>query len=304
MNHKKKIIVIGSCNTDMVVKSERLPLPGETILGGDFFMNPGGKGANQAVAAARLGADTTLVCKVGEDLFGSNAIAIFEKEGINTSFIYKSSDKPSGIALINVDKNGENCIAVASGANGELSVDDIKSVKKEIEEASYLLLQLEIPVETVLFAAKLAYEAGTKVILNPAPAPKSPLPEELFKYIDIIIPNETETQLITNVKITDIESAETAMNKILDKGVKNIIITMGSRGAVTQENNELIHIPAYKVKAIDTTAAGDTFCGALCVGLTDGLSLCEAIKFASKASSISVTRMGAQSSMPYRKELE
>lgn len=304
MNHKNKIIVVGSCNTDMVVKSEHLPLPGETVLGGDFFMNLGGKGANQAVAAARLGANTTLVCKVGEDLFGENAIKTFEKEGINTSFIYKSSDKPSGIALINVDKNGENCITVASGANGELSVDDIKSVKKEIEEAAFLILQLEIPIETVTFAAKTAYEAGTKVILNPAPAPKSPLPEELYKYIDILIPNETETQIITDIKIKTLDAAEQAINVMHERGVKNVIITMGARGAVTIENNELIHIPAYKVKATDTTAAGDTFCGALCVGLSDGLSLTEAIKFASKASSISVTRMGAQSSMPYRKELE
>ena len=295
-----KILVIGSSNTDMTIKSERLPAPGETILGGKFLMGAGGKGANQAVAARRLGGDVTFVCKVGRDIFGDNAIKGYEKEGIDTSHILRS-DAPSGVALILVDAKAENSIAVAPGANGDLTPEDIRNLRGVIAEASYLILQLEVPVETVLEAARIAHEAGVYVILNPAPA--CPLPGELFKYLSLITPNQTETALMTGI-----EADETSLDKAVDalraKGVKDVIITLGSRGSLVCTGGKNEFVPACKVKAVDTTAAGDTFCGALCVALSEGKSLTEAAAFATKASALAVQKMGAQDSIPYRKDIQ
>ena len=295
-----KILVIGSSNTDMTIKSERLPAPGETILGGKFLMGAGGKGANQAVAAKRLGGDVTFVCKVGRDIFGDNAIKGYEKEGIDTSHILRS-DAPSGVALILVDAKAENSIAVAPGANGDLTPEDIRNLRGVIAEASYLILQLEVPVETVLEAARIAHEAGVYVILNPAPA--CPLPEELFKYLSLITPNQTETALMTGVE-TDGSSLDKAVDALRAKGVKDVIITLGSRGSLVCTGGRNEFVPACKVKAVDTTAAGDTFCGALCVALSEGKSLTEAAAFATRASALAVQKMGAQDSIPYRKDIQ
>ena len=264
----------------MVIKSARLPNPGETILGGTFLMNHGGKGANQAVAAARLGGDVTFICKIGNDIFGNETLEMFHKEKIDTTYVGITPQEPSGVALINVDKKGENCIVVASGANGTLSIDDIQHAEPAIKQD------------------------GITVILNPAPAPTQQLPDDLLANVDILIPNVTEAEIISGMHITDDESAKEAIRYISSKGIKTVIITMGAKGALAYENNEFIHIPAFKVEAVDTTAAGDTFCGGLCVALSEGKNLKDAIIFASKASSISVTRMGAQVSIPLRKEIQ
>lgn len=296
-----KIVVLGSCNTDMVVKSSRLPVPGETILGGTFMMNPGGKGANQAVAAARLGGNVTFVTKTGNDLFGRQSIELYNDENINTEFISSDPDLPSGVALITVDGEGENCIVVASGANGSLSPADVKDAEKEIASADILLMQLEVPIETVEYAAKMAKKSGVKVILNPAPAQS--LSNDLLSNIHMIIPNETEAEIISGIKVTDVESAKKAADMICSKGVDIVVITMGSAGALIKEGNQYHQIPALRVKAVDTTAAGDTFCGAISVALSEGKSLVDAIKFANQCSAITVTRMGAQASIPYRKEV-
>ncbi len=297
-----RIVVLGSCNTDMVVKSERLPVPGETILGGTFMMNPGGKGANQAVAASRLGGDVIFVTKVGNDLFGSKAVELYKKENINTDYIFSDPDEPSGVALISVDSLGENCIVVASGANMTLSPADVESIKGVIIGADILLMQLEIPLETVEYAASLANENGVRVILNPAPA--QALSNELLSNLHIIIPNETEAEMLSGIKASDWESGEQAARAIASKGVDIVIITLGSRGALLLENNHCVRIPAFKVDAVDTTAAGDTFCGALAVALSEGNSLENSILFANKCSSIAVTSMGAQNSIPYRKDIK
>ncbi len=301
---KNKIIVIGSSNTDMVIKSDHLPQPGETVLGKNFLMNQGGKGANQAIAAARLGGNTLFICNIGNDQFGHDAKKIFQKEGIDTNYVNEITDQHSGIALINVNSEGENTIVVAPGANGTLSIDDIKKAENEIKKASIVLMQLETPVEALVYAAEIAKENGVKVVLNPAPAPSKALPDELLKNVDILIPNVTEAEIIAKMKINDKSSMNEAMQKILSKGVSTVIITMGADGALAYEGGDLFQVPAYKVKAIDTTAAGDTFCGALCVALDKGEKLKDAIRFANKASSISVTRMGAQVSIPYANEIK
>jgi ribokinase len=297
-----KITVIGSCNTDMVIKSDRLPVPGETVLGGIFMMNPGGKGANQAVAIARLGGEVSFISKTGNDIFGRQSIELYHSEGINTDHIFSDPDNPSGVALISVDAVGENYILVAPGANGTLSVKDIEKARTKIEDADLLLMQLEIPMETVEYAAEIANAKGVKVILNPAPA--QALSEKLFKYLYIVTPNKTEAELLTGIKVEDWQSARKASDCISDKGVDIVIITLGSKGAFVKESGQYYEIEAEKVKAVDTTAAGDTFSGALCVGLSKGMSVVDAVKMACKASAITVTRMGAQASIPYRKEVE
>jgi ribokinase len=296
-----RIIVIGSSNTDMVIKSKKLPVPGETILGGLFLMNPGGKGANQAVAAARLGGNVTFVTKTGNDMFGAEAIQLFDKEGINVKFIIKDPNNPSGVALINVDENGENCIVVASGSNGTLSAYDINDEVFKTSQTDIFLMQLEIPVATVEFVALKAAGAGNRVILNPAPAQR--LSDNLLSCLYLITPNETEAELLTGIKVIDVFTAEKAAIKLRGKGVKNVVITMGASGAFVLSPSISKMIPVIPVKAIDSTAAGDVFNGALAVAVSEGKELEEAVVFANKAASISVTRMGAQASAPYRKEV-
>ena len=296
----KKILVIGSSNTDMTIKGDRLPVPGETVTGGVFYMGPGGKGANQAVAAARLGGDVAFICKVGRDIFGDNSIAHYQKEGLDTGGIIRS-DLPSGVALISVDEKAENCIVVASGANADVTEADIEASKEAIEKCGILLLQLEIPVPAVLKAAKMAHEAGAMVVLNPAPA--CPLPDELFKYIDLFIPNETELSTFSGLPVSDAESAAKAAAAMQAKGVGKLIVTMGSKGSLICGGGPEVFVPARKVKAVDTTAAGDTFCGALCVALSEGKALEDAAAFATAASALTVQKMGAQDSIPFRKDI-
>ena len=297
-----RIIVIGSSNTDMVIKTEKLPLPGETILGGVFLMNPGGKGANQAVAAARLGGKVTFVTKRGNDLFGNQAVGLLMREGIDTQYIVKDLEFPSGVALITVDSAGENSIVVAPGSNGNLLQEDIQPVIFENGKYEILLLQLEIPLETVEYSAVAASEHGIKVILNPDPACE--LSDNLLKHVWLITPNETEAEALTGVTITDIRTAEKAAALLQKRGVKNVIITLGDAGAFVMSENHTGLIPGFKVNPVDTTAAGDVFNGALAVAISEGKDLNDAVVFANKAASISVTRMGAQASAPYRNEIK
>ena len=293
---KGNILVIGSSNTDMTIRASRLPAPGETILGGEFKMGRGGKGANQAVAAKRLGGNVTFVCKVGNDVFGNESVQAYAAEGMDISRILRS-EKPSGTALIMVDDSGENCISVAPGANGDISVEDIRSIADLIRSASYLILQLEIPVAAVVEAAHIAHEAGVCVIRNPAPATK--LPESIFADIDILTPNQTETAILTGIS----DDPDKAVARLAELGVGRIVMTRGSKGSAVYENGKCTLVDACKVNAIDATAAGDTFCGALCVGLSEGLDLVEAARFATRASALTVQKMGAQESIPYRKDL-
>lgn len=297
----KKIIVIGSCNTDMVIKTDRLPTPGETVLGGTFLMNAGGKGANQAVTAARQGGSVTFISKTGNDVFGKQSVELYNSEGINTDYIFSDEKNPSGVALITVDSHGENCIVVASGANASLSPSDIESAKEEIETGAFVLMQLEIPIETVEYAASMARKKGIPVVLNPAPA--RTLSEKLLKCVYVITPNEHEAEMLSGVKVSDWQSARKAADIISEKGVDNVVITMGAQGAFIKEKDEYYTVEAVKVTAIDTTAAGDSFSGTLCVGLSEGKSILDSVKFAARVAAITVTRMGAQSSIPYRNEL-
>ena len=296
------IVVIGSSNTDMVIKASHLPQPGETILGGTFFMSAGGKGANQAVAAARLGGSVLFIAKTGYDIFGKQAIELFEKEGIDISCITRDKYQPSGVALITVDDNGENCIVVAPGANATLTPENINEVKENIETASWVLMQLETPVETVEYVANIASSKGIKFILNPAPVAK--LNDELLKKISIITPNQKEAEMITGIKVNDESSAKQAAIFLNRKGIGTVIITMGASGAFVLHENKYSMIHGHKVKVADTTAAGDIFNGALAVALSEGQNIEDAVTFACKAAAISVTRLGAQASAPHRKEVE
>ncbi len=295
------IAVIGSSNTDMVIKCAHLPAPGETILGGNFFMNAGGKGANQAVAAARLNGDVTFIAKVGNDVFGNQAIELFKKENINTEYIFIDDANASGIALITVDDKGENCITVAQGANGNLLVDDIKKAGGVLHDADIILVQLEIPITTIEYIANFAKQHNKKLILNPAPA--CFLSDELLSKISIITPNEKEASMLAGVEINDIGSAQQAAKILSGKGIETVIITLGEEGALSYQQNIFSIIPTNKVTAIDTTAAGDVFNGALAVALSEQKNIEDAIAFANNAASISVTRLGAQASAPYRNEI-
>lgn len=299
---ESKILVIGSSNTDMVICTGHLPLPGETVIGGTFFMNPGGKGANQAVTVARLGGRVSFICKTGSDIFGHQANQLFNEEGIDTSYVFSDTKNPSGVALITVDTDAENCIVVAPGANAHLTPNDLKRSAEAVEAADIILLQLEIPMQTVEAAAAMAYRLGKKVVLNPAPVSK--LSAGLLETLYAITPNETEAEAISGIRITDEHTAEEAARKIASMGVCNVIITLGAKGALVFDGEHCEVVPAYKIQAVDTTAAGDVFNGALVVALSEGRTLPEAVRFACKASAISVTRSGAQNSVPYRTEVD
>jgi ribokinase len=297
----KNILVIGSSNTDMVIKTPRFPQPGETIIGGEFFMFPGGKGANQAVAAARLAGNVTFLCKVGGDIFGRQAVEGFIRENINTHFILTDEKAASGVALITVNAQGENQIVVASGANGTLTPPEIEQAHGAYEAASFVLLQLETPPQTVEMAIVKGAAMGKKVILNPAPA--HPLSAAIYQYLFLITPNETEAALLTGVEVSGLASASKAATLLLEKGVQNVIITLGAEGAFFKNREHEMLLQPPKVKAVDTTAAGDVFNGAITVALAEGQDWSSAIDFACRAAAISVTRMGAQASTPYRDEI-
>lgn len=296
-----KIAVIGSTNMDMVVKAEHIPVPGETVLGGAFLMNPGGKGANQAVTIARLGGNVVFLSKVGNDVFGRQSTQTFEEEGIDISGLLLDSSSPSGVALITVDDLGENSIVVASGANANLNPTDVEGFLKKNLDVQILLMQLEIPMETVRWAAKYAASRGIRVILNPAPA--NQLIPELFDLIDIITPNSNEAEMLSGIAVKDVHSAKRAAELIYKQGVKNVLITLGAEGAILYNKNGFYAIPAKKIEAIDTTAAGDVFNGALAMALAEKKDLLSGARFAVQVATITATRMGAQSSIPYRNEI-
>jgi ribokinase len=300
--NKPKIVVVGSSNMDLVVKSPRIPAVGETILGEDFIMTPGGKGANQAVAAAKLGAEVYLVAKLGDDVFAEQSLKNFEKEGVHTEYVIRTAEAPSGVALITVDHAGDNVIVVAPGANQRLSPEDVGKARSAIVSSDAVVAQLEVPLETVEFAARLAHGSGVPFILDPAPAQK--LSPELLAMVDVLKPNETEAQILTGVEVKNENSARIAAEELLECGVKAVIITMGAKGFLlaTSESTEVV--PAVKVKAVDATAAGDAFTGSLAVGLAQGKTLRDAALFANHVAALSVTKMGAQSSMPARQEAE
>ncbi|MBN2583120.1 MAG: ribokinase [Planctomycetes bacterium] len=298
-----RIVVVGSSNTDMVVKSRRIPVPGETVTGGTFVMAPGGKGANQAVAAARLGAEVTFVAKTGTDMFGDQAIEGYRKEGIVTDWILRDPRNHTGVALILVDDAGENLISVASGANHALTPDDVGRAAEPIGNAELLMLQLEIPFDAVECAARLAAEAGVPVVLDPAPAPDAPLPRELMRHVTYLTPNESEAQRLTGVEVRDESSARAAAEKLLADGARHVIVTLGAQGALVAGPARAVLIPSRPVDARDSTAAGDAFNGGLAVALARGLELEDAVRQASLVGALSATRLGAQPSLPTEEEL-
>ncbi len=300
-----KILVIGSSNTDMVVKSDRLPQPRETIIGGTFVLAAGGKGANQAVAAARIGGNVTFIAKVGTDIFGDQAIENYRREGIDTAHILRTSEHATGVALILVDDRGENMISVASGANEFLSPADVEKAEAVIAGADVVVTQLETPVETLLATTRLCRKHNVPLVLDPAPAPQRSLPDEIFRGIACIKPNEVEAEQLTGIKVTDISSAQKAADVLLQKGVKAALITLGSQGSLLVETpGKGTVIAAYLVKAVDSTAAGDAFSGALAYGISRGQTLLESAQTASAYAALSVTRLGAQPSLPTKDELE
>lgn len=301
MDMKPKIVVIGSSNTDMICRVPHIPKPGETVLGGDFLTVQGGKGANQAVAAARAGGKVTFVACVGNDLFGKQAIESYKADGIDTSCITLVDDAPTGVALINVADSGENSIAVASGANARLSPAVIDNFRDIILSAQIILMQLEIPIETVYHVARMANAAQIPVVLNPAPAQE--IDPAVLPMISCITPNEHEAIEVSGIFPPDPELVSEMANKILMNGTQSVIITLGNKGAYYREGNQKEIVPGIAVQAVDTTAAGDTFNGYLVVELAKGKTLREAISLANKAAAISVTRMGAQPSIPYFSEI-
>ncbi len=298
----KKIVVIGSSNTDMIIKVPWLPKPGETILGGKFFTAAGGKGANQAVGAARAGGDVTFLARIGDDMFGQKAKEGFIKDKINVDYVLTDEAEPSGVALILVAQDGENIIAVAGGANSCLSPSDVEKQSDVISSADILLGQLETPLETIHKAVSIASAGGVKVILNPAPAQE--LSDDLLGRISILTPNESEAQLLTGIKVDSTEDAAKAADVLMGKGVQIVLLTMGSRGAyiATAEFKELI--PGFKVKAVDATAAGDVFNGALAVAIAENKPIREAVSFANAAAELSVTKLGAQPSAPTKDQID
>jgi len=298
----QKILVIGSSNTDMVVNVPRIPKPGETIIGGKFLLAAGGKGANQAVTAARTGGNVTFVSKVGKDSFGQQSVNGYRNDDINTEYILFDEQEPTGVALIYVSADGENSIAVASGANMNISPDDIKNISSLISESNYLLMQLEIPLSTVKAAAIAAHNSNKKVILNPAPAQF--LDDELLGCISIITPNESEAEILTGIKINTDKDIADAADFLLAKGIETVIITLGARGIYLATNNLKEFIPSFKVKSVDTTAAGDVFNGAFVTALSENKSLIDAAIFGNAASALSVTKAGAQPSIPTREEID
>jgi ribokinase len=298
----RPIWVVGSINTDMVVKANSLPHPGQTVLGGEFFMNSGGKGANQAVAAARLGGQVSLLGCLGRDVFGDKAIARLESEKVNCSFVSRSENLASGVAIISVDSTGENQISVAPGANQSVSKRQVDLAFNSILSGSLILLQLEIPLATVGHAIDLARAKKCSVILDPAPAQS--LSEQILQGLYLLTPNESEAQTLTGIKVNSVDSAESAAKYLLRMGVLNVALTMGSEGVLLASSEGCEVIPATAVQAIDTTAAGDCFNGSLASALARRETLREAVTFACRAASFAVTRMGAQDAMPKQHELK
>lgn len=297
----RQLTVLGSVNADHVLRVGSFPRPGETLHGQGYSVIAGGKGANQAVAAARLGANVSFIACVGDDSFGLNIRQEFEKDGINIDAVMIEKDTPTGIAMIQVAATGENSICISAEANACLTPQRIAAHTRIIEQADMLLLQLEVPMESIEYAAEIANKSGTTVILNPAPAQH--LSDKLLKLIDIITPNETEAEILTGIKVFDAQSAQLAADALHKKQIKTVLITLGSQGVWLSKEGEGSQIMGYKVDAVDTTAAGDTFNGAFLTALLEDKSLNEAVQFAHAAAAITVTGQGAQSSIPYRQDV-
>jgi ribokinase len=296
-----RIVVVGSANTDMIIRMKRIPRPGETILGGQFLTAAGGKGANQAVSAARAGGNVSFIARLGQDVFGDQAVAGYASDRIDVTHVVRDPKLPSGVGLIFLAQDGQNSIAVAGGANERLLPADIKKATRLFKGASIVLVQLEIPSRTVQAAIRLAVQSGARVILNPAPA--RPLPAQLLRQVSIVTPNETEAELLTGVRVNSAASAARAAAVLRARSVPTVIVTLGARGAfVSSEGIEQL-VPGFKVRAVDTTAAGDIFNGALAVALAEGQALPQAVRFANAAAAISVTRLGAQPSAPLRRQI-
>lgn len=296
------IVVLGSSNTDMILRVPRIPRPGETVLGGRFATAAGGKGANQATAAARAGGQVSLIARVGSDSLGDQAVAGFRREGIAVDHVLRDPDEPSGVALIFVEESGENSIAVASGANARLLPVDVESAGEEIAAASILLMQLETPLETVEAAARIAREADTAVILDPAPARE--LPDALLRDVSILTPNQGEAEHLTGVAVTDLPSAEEAAQRLRERGVGEVIVTLGAQGAVWVAPHGTEFVPGHAVAVVDATGAGDVFNGCLAAALARRRPRREAIEYANAAAALSVTREGAQPAAPERDEID
>lgn len=299
---RNKVVVVGSYNIDQTIRVRKIPSPGETIIGSGFSSGSGGKGANQAVAAARAGAAVTFVAKVGTDPLTLQALADLKHEGIDTSFIIRDEKSATGRAWIVVDDSGENSIVVAPGANAQLSPADVALAADAIAAANVLLLQLETPIETVMTAAKIAAAAGTTVILNPAPA--QPLSPEFLKLVDIITPNIVEAKMLTGISCRDDQSLTTAALSLQHKGVKDVLITLGKKGVFVHGRDGMFCVPAYQVNAVDTTGAGDVFNGCLAAFLNADRSMREVLDIAAAAAAISVTKNGAQAAAPHFSEIE
>jgi ribokinase len=301
-----QVIVVGSLSQDIVVSTPRLPVKGETIRGSDFGMFAGGKGNNQAMAAGRAGAKVTMVGRVGSDSFGEMLIATLKKNNVDASHMVQDKEAGTGIAMITVDGDGDNSIVIAQRANLNLCDKDIEKAETVVSQCKILLMQLEVPTEADAFAAKLARKHGTFVALNPAPAPvDGKLPKELLENVDVIIPNQTEAELMTGIKVNDEKSALAAAEELKKLGPKNVIITLGELGALLAEDGKTpLVIPSYKVNAIDTTAAGDAFCGALAAAYASGETLANAVKFGCAAGALATTKMGAEPSLPTKEEIE
>lgn len=300
--NKQGVLVVGSSNLDLVARVERFPYPGETIFGSRFEMFPGGKGANQAVCAARLGCNTSFIGKMGNDQFREKLTKIMMDGGVNIENIFIDDNEPTGTALITVDDKGQNEIIVISGSNMKLTPQNIELKSSVFANAAVVLTQLEIPLETVIRSAELAKDNDAIFILNPAPA--LPIPNSVFSMIDYLTPNESELEILSGLKIDDETSIKNAALKMIDMGVKNVIVTLGDKGSMLINKSEVTHFPAIRVDVVDSTAAGDAFNGAFASRIAEGFSVEEAIKFANLIASITVTRMGAQSSMPYLNEIK
>lgn len=299
--NKEGVLVVGSANMDLVVKCSRFPLPGETIFGNKFQMFPGGKGANQAVCCAKLGMKTYFIGKMGNDELGKRLSDSMENDGVDLTYLMTDKSEHTGTALITVDLNGQNQIIVISGSNMKLSPSDIRKNKNTFSEIKVVLTQLEIPIDTVIETAILSKDNGAIFILNPAPACE--IPDEIYPLVDYLTPNETELQMLSCMVVSDIGSAEKAAKMLIEKGAQNVIITLGEKGALLVNKNHTELYSTQKVAVVDTTAAGDSFNGALAYSLANNVELADAICFANKVASISVTRMGAQSSMPVLAEI-
>ncbi|MGK8664061.1 ribokinase [Serratia marcescens] len=297
-----KLVVLGSINADHILNIEQFPLPGETVIGKQYKVAFGGKGANQAVAAGRSGAEIAFIACVGADDIGERIRRQLASDRIDTQPIEAIADSTTGVALIFVNAEGENVIGIDAGANAAVTPDYLARYQQKVIDADALLMQLESPLETVIAAARLAKQHQTQVILNPAPARE--LPDELLGMIDMITPNETEAQRLTGIAVDNDADAARAAQALHDKGIATVIITLGSRGVWLSENGNGKLVPGFKVQAVDTIAAGDTFNGALVTALLEGNSMADAVRFAHAAAAIAVTRPGAQPSVPWREEID